>query len=125
MVQRADINSVLSDIRSLRSQMMQNQQNQQIEQNQPARGRVDGPRDVQQTRETPSFGDMLGSAVNNVNDLQQQANEARTAYDMGDPNVDITRVMIAAEKSSVSFEALTQVRNRVVRAYEDIMNMPI
>lgn len=125
MVQRADINSVLSDIRNLRSQMMQNQQNQQIEPNQNVRGRVDSPRDVQQTRETPSFGDMLGNAVNNVNELQQQTNELRTAYDMGDPNVDITRVMIAAEKSSVSFEALTQVRNRVVRAYEDIMNMPI
>ncbi|MDR9425919.1 MAG: flagellar hook-basal body complex protein FliE [Marinobacter sp.] len=125
MVQRADINSVLSDIRSLRSQMMQNQQSQQIEQNQPVRGRVDGPREVQQSGETTSFGDMLGDAVNNVNNLQQQTSELRTAYDMGDPNVDITRVMIAAEKSSVSFEALTQVRNRVVRAYEDIMNMPI
>ncbi|NWO05193.1 MAG: flagellar hook-basal body complex protein FliE [Alteromonadaceae bacterium] len=125
MVQRADINSVLSDIRSLRSQMMQNQQNQQIEQNQGVRNRVDGPREVQETRETTSFGDMLGNAVNNVNNLQQEASELRTAYDMGDPNVDITRVMIAAEKSSVSYEALTQVRNRVVRAYEDIMNMPI
>jgi len=125
MVQRADINSVLSDIRSLRSQMMQNQQSQQIEQPQSVRGRMDGPREVQQTGETASFGDMLGNAVNNVNNLQQQTSELRTAYDMGDPNVDITRVMIAAEKSSVSFEALTQVRNRVVRAYEDIMNMPI
>ena len=125
MVQRADINSVLSDIRSLRSQMMQNQQ---IQQDQSVRGRMDGPRQVQETRETqetPSFSDMLGKAVNNVNELQQTTGELRTAYDMGDPNVDITKVMIAAQKSSVSFEALTQVRNRVVRAYEDIMNMPI
>ncbi|MGP9830851.1 flagellar hook-basal body complex protein FliE [Marinobacter sp. NSM] len=122
MVQRADINSVLSDIRSLRSQMMQNQR---IEQDQSVRGRVDGPRNVQEPREIPSFSDMLGNAVNSVNDAQKQANDLRTAFDMGDPNVDITRVMIAAQKSSVSFEALTQVRNRVVRAYEDIMNMPI
>ncbi|NWN91709.1 flagellar hook-basal body complex protein FliE [Marinobacter adhaerens] len=122
MVQRADINSVLSDIRSLRSQMMQNQQ---VEQDQSVRGRVDGPRQVEETRETASFGDMLGKAVDTVNETQQQANELRTAYDMGDPNVDITRVMMAAQKSTVSFEALTQVRNRVVRAYEDIMNMPI
>lgn len=122
MVQRADINSVLSDIRSLRSQMMQNQR---IEQDQSVRGRVDGPRNVQEPREIPSFSDMLGNAVDSVNDAQKQANDLRTAFDMGDPNVDITRVMIAAQKSSVSFEALTQVRNRVVRAYEDIMNMPI
>jgi flagellar hook-basal body complex protein FliE len=122
MVQRADINSVLSDIRSLRSQMMQNQR---VEQDQSVRGRIDGPRQVRGTQEIPSFSDMLGKAVNSVNELQQNTNDLRTAYDMGDPNVDITRVMIAAQKSSVSFEALTQVRNRVVRAYEDIMNMPI
>ena len=122
MVQRADINSVLSEIRNLRSQMMQNQQ---VEQNQSVRGRIDGPRQVQDAREVPSFNDMLGNAVNSVNEVQSHASELRTAYEMGDPNVDITRVMIAAQKSSVSFEALTQVRNRVVRAYEDIMNMPI
>lgn len=122
MVQRADINSVLSDIRSLRSQM---NQNQRVEQDQSVRGRIDGPRQIDQTQETPSFNDMLGKAVNTVNDVQKNASELRTAYDMGDPNVDITRVMIAAQKSSVSFEALTQVRNRVVKAYESIMNMPI
>jgi len=122
MVQRADINSVLSDIRSLRSQM---NQDQRVEQDQSVRGRIDGPRQVDQVRETSNFSDMLGKAVNSVNDVQQQAGALQTAYDMGDPNVDITRVMIAAQKSSVSFEALTQVRNRVVRAYEDIMNMPI
>ena len=122
MVQRADINSVLSDIRSLRSQMMQIQR---VEQDQSVRGRIDGPRQVGETQEIPSFSDMLGKAVNTVNELQQTSSQLSTAYEMGDPNVDITRVMIAAQKSSVSFEALTQVRNRVVRAYEDIMNMPI
>src|SRR5690606_38907759 len=122
MVQRADINSVLSDIRNMRSQMMQNQR---IEQDQSVRGRIDGPRQVPETRDVPSFNDMLGKAVNSVNEVQGQANLLRTAYEMGDSNVDIARVMIAAQKSSVSFEALTQVRTRVVRAYEDIMNMPI
>ncbi|MDY6797892.1 MAG: flagellar hook-basal body complex protein FliE [Pseudomonadota bacterium] len=122
MVQRADINSVLSDIRTLRSQMLQNQR---IEQDQNVRGKVDAPRSVDQVQETPSFGDMLSRAVDSVNDLQQSSGNMKTAYEMGDPNVDITRVMIASEKASVSFEALSQVRNRVVKAYEDIMNMPI
>src|SRR5690606_41670199 len=116
MVQRADINSVLSDIRNLRSQMMQNQR---IEQDQSVRGRIDGPRQVQETRDVPSFNDMLGKAVNSVNEVQGQANELRTAYEMGDPNVDITRVMIAAQKSSVSFEALTQVRSEERRVGEE------
>lgn len=122
MVQRADINNVLSEIRSLRSQMMQSQQ---IQQDNAIRGRVDNPAKVQETRETPGFADMLTRAVDNVNELQQTSSDMRTAYDMGDPNVDITRVMVASQKASVSFEALTQVRNRVVKAYEDIMNMPV
>ncbi|OEY67063.1 flagellar hook-basal body complex protein FliE [Marinobacter sp. X15-166B] len=122
MVQRADINSVLADIRSLRSQMMQNQR---VEQENAIRGGVDNPARVQKTREPATFTDMLSKAVGSVNELQQNSNELRTAYDMGDPSVDITRVMIASQKATVSFEALTQVRNRVVKAYEDIMNMPM
>lgn len=122
MVQRADINSVLSEIRNMRSQMMENQR---VEQDNNIRGRLDGPSRVQETPETPKFSDMLSQAVGSVNELQQSSNDLKTAYDMGDPNVDITRVMIASEKASISFEALTQVRNRVVQAYEDIMNMPV
>ncbi|AZT84435.1 flagellar hook-basal body complex protein FliE [Marinobacter sp. NP-4(2019)] len=122
MVERADINNVLSEIRNMRSQMMQNQR---VEQDNDVRGRIDSPQKVEQGRETQSFGDMLSRAVGSVNELQQTSSELKTAYEMGDPNVDITRVMIASEKASVSFEALTQVRNRVVKAYEDIMNMPV
>lgn len=122
MVQRADINSVLSEIRNLRSQMMQNQR---VEQDNAIRGAVDRPQKVQEAQETPGFSDMLSQAVNHVNDLQKTSSDLRTSYDMGDPNVDISRVMIASQKASVSFEAMTQVRNRVVKAYEDIMNMPV
>lgn len=122
MVQRADINSVLSEIRNMRSQMMENQR---VEQDNNIRGRMDGPSRVQETSDTPKFSDMLSQAVGSVNELQQTSSEMKTAYEMGDPNMDISRVMIASEKASISFEALTQVRNRVVKAYEDIMNMPV
>lgn len=122
MVQRADINSVLSEIRNMRSQMMENQR---VEQGNNIRGRMDGPSKVQETSDTPKFSDMLSQAVGSVNELQQTSSDMKTAYEMGDPNMDISRVMIASEKASISFEALTQVRNRVVKAYEDIMNMPV
>lgn len=122
MVQRADINSVLSEIRNMRSQMMENQR---VEQDNNIRGRLDGPSRIQESPETPKFSDMLSQAVGSVSELQKSSSDLKTAYDMGDPNVDITRVMIASEKASISFEALTQVRNRVVKAYEDIMNMPV
>lgn len=125
MVQRADINSVLSEIRNMRSQMMDNQR---VQQDNAVRGQIDRPSGVQETQQAsqvPKFSDMLSQAVGSVNELQQTSSSMKTAYEMGDPNVDITRVMIASEKASISFEALTQVRNRVVQSYEDIMNMPI
>ncbi len=122
MVQRADINSVLSEIRNMRSQMMENQR---VQQDNAIRGQIDRPNGVQETTETPKFSDMLSQAVGSVNEMQQTSSDLKTAYEMGDPNVDITRVMIASEKASIGFEALTQVRNRVVQAYEDIKNMPI
>ncbi|MCK7543458.1 flagellar hook-basal body complex protein FliE [Marinobacter bryozoorum] len=122
MVQRADINNVLSEMRNLRAQMTQNQR---MDNDLAVRGQVDKPAGPEKANQTPGFGDMLSQAVDKVNDLQSTTGDLRTAYEQGDPNVDITRVMIASQKSSVAFDALSQVRNRVVKAYEDIMNMPI
>jgi flagellar hook-basal body complex protein FliE len=122
MVERADINSVLSDIRALRSQM---NQPQRVEQDKAIPGQISRPERAGQVGDTPGFGDLLSQAVNQVNDLQKTSGEMKTAYQQGDPDMDISRVMVAAQKASVSFEAMTQVRNRVVKAYEDIMNMPV
>ncbi len=72
-----------------------------------------------------SFADLLGSAVNKVNDVQQASSQLSTAFEIGKSGVDLTDVMIASQKASVSFQALTQVRNKVVQAYQDIMQMPV
>lgn len=118
MVDRVDINNVLADIRALRAQM---QQTQRIR---PDMGTQ--PSDVvRPTAEVPSFGTVLKGAVDKVNELQQTSNQLATRYEQGDPSVDISRVMIASQKSSVAFQAMTQVRNRLVQSYEDIMKMPI
>jgi flagellar hook-basal body complex protein FliE len=47
------------------------------------------------------------------------------AYEKGVAGVDITDVMIASQKASVSFQAMVQVRNKLVEAYKDVMSMPI
>ncbi|MFZ5958404.1 flagellar hook-basal body complex protein FliE [Pseudomonas knackmussii] len=73
----------------------------------------------------PNFSDMLGQAVNKVNATQQAASNLANAFEVGQSNVDLTDVMIASQKASVSFQAMTQVRNKVVQAYQDIMQMPI
>ena len=49
----------------------------------------------------------------------------RSAFDSGQGDMDLSQVMIAVQKSSLSFEAMVQVRNKLVEAYKDVMNMPI
>ncbi|APC15335.1 flagellar hook-basal body complex protein FliE [Pseudomonas frederiksbergensis] len=72
-----------------------------------------------------SFAAMLGQAVNKVNDTQQASNQLANAFEIGKSGVDLTDVMISSQKASVSFQALTQVRNKLVQAYQDIMQMPV
>lgn len=115
---RADINQVLAEMRNLKAQVQKPEALQE-----PAL--TSNVTAVNPTEPTQSFGSLLSRAVDGVNETQQNASALRTAYEQGDPTVDITRVMIEAQKSTVSFQALTQVRNRVVQAYEDIMKMPI
>lgn len=84
------------------------------------------------TRATPGngavqqdFSTMLKAALDNVNGLQEQTNDLRTRFDMGDKSVNLSDVMISGQKSSIAFEATVQVRNKVVEAYKTIMNMPV
>jgi flagellar hook-basal body complex protein FliE len=72
-----------------------------------------------------SFSDMFGQAINKVNDTQQASTQLASAFEIGKSGVDLTDVMISSQKASVSFQALTQVRNKVVQAYQDIMQMPV
>ena len=71
------------------------------------------------------FGMFLRGALNSVNDLQKSANAQRTAFDMGDRSVSLSDVMIAAQKSSIAFDATAEVRNKLVEAYKTIMNMSV
>ncbi|MFM2482632.1 flagellar hook-basal body complex protein FliE [Celerinatantimonas sp. YJH-8] len=72
-----------------------------------------------------NFGQLLADAINNVNSLQSQTNDLRTRFDLGDKSVSIGDVMIAAQKSSIAFDATVEVRNKVTDAYKEIMSMPI
>lgn len=118
MTDRVDINRLLLEMRSLKSQSQAFGNVRQIGQEQIPNQRteqVNGPR----------FSDLFSQAIDKVNSVQQASSTTANAYMRGDPNVDITDVMIASQKSTVAFQAMTQVRNKVVEAYKDIMNMPI
>lgn len=73
----------------------------------------------------PSFGDALGNALKKVNSLQAETRDLQAAFERGDPKADLARVMVAAQASSVAFRATVEVRNRLVQAYQDVMNMPL
>ena len=115
---RVDINQLLMQMREIRGQI----QAPGTVNNDAAQ--VASANQVGRSNES-SFGEMLKEAVNTVNETQQKSSELQRAFEMGDPQVDITQVMIQMQKASVSFEAMNQVRNRLVSAYQDIMNMPI
>ena len=71
------------------------------------------------------FGELLKSAIENVNDIQQQAGKMSDSFVKGDPQTDLTEVMVALQKAKISFQAMVEVRNKLVVAYQDIMNMQI
>lgn len=119
---RVDINQLLSQMREIRGQIDSQPIRPEALGNMPGAG---SPVNGAAGTERSNFGDMLKQAVNSVNDTQQKSSQLQRAFEMGDPQVDITQVMIQMQKASVSFEAMNQVRNRLVSAYQDIMNMPI
>lgn len=72
-----------------------------------------------------NFADMLGDALNNVNSMQLDAKNKAISFEMGDKSLSMADVMLAKEKSGIAFEATIQVRNKVMEAYKQIMNMPV
>ncbi|WP_448218148.1 flagellar hook-basal body complex protein FliE [Endozoicomonas sp. 2B-B] len=73
---------------------------------------------------TTGFGNLLQQAIEKVNDLQQHSSSMMHNIETGESD-DLIGTMLAMQKSSISFQALMQVRNKAVTAYEDIMRMQI
>ncbi len=73
---------------------------------------------------TADFGKVIGSALKEVNAAQMSAAAKASAYESGE-DIPLAEVMVDMQKSSLAFEATLQVRNKVLKAYEDIMNMPV
>jgi flagellar hook-basal body complex protein FliE len=74
--------------------------------------------------ESASFGKILTDSLDQVSRLQHESNESIQGLVTG-KHSNIHQTMIAAEKSSVTFEFMMQIRNKTIAAYDKIMNMPI
>nr|WP_299239837.1 flagellar hook-basal body complex protein FliE [uncultured Halomonas sp.] len=71
------------------------------------------------------FAGELQSSIQRINRLQQTANAKLNAFQAGAPGVSLNDVMVDMQKASVGFQMGVQVRNRLVTAYKDIMNMQV
>ena len=76
------------------------------------------------TTELPNFTDSVRNLLNKVNDVNVNSEKMADAYQRGE-DIPLTDVVLGMQKASLSFEATLQVRNKVLKAYEDIMNMPV
>jgi len=87
-------------------------------------GGLNGLNGSQAPQGPSGFGDLVRQTVDKVNANQMQASKISSAYERGE-GVPLTDVVLSMQKSSLSFEATLQVRNKVLKAYEDILNMPV
>jgi flagellar hook-basal body complex protein FliE len=71
------------------------------------------------------FGAMLKQSLDGVDGAQAQATTLAERFQLGDPKVSLEETMVAVQKASLSFQQLVQIRNRVVAAYHDVMNMQV
>ena len=69
------------------------------------------------------FANVLKSSLSEVARMQNDAAQAQKAFTVGDPSTNLQDVMISMQKANISFQTVVQVRNRVVAAYQDMMNM--
>ncbi|ACO78611.1 flagellar hook-basal body complex protein [Azotobacter vinelandii CA] len=72
-----------------------------------------------------SFAGELRAAIHRINHLQQTASDSSDAFQAGEPGVALNDVMVDMQKASVAFQMGVQVRNRLVSAYKEVMNMQI
>lgn len=74
---------------------------------------------------TVDFGQVLKTAVDQVNSAQMETSKLGKQFEMGAPNANLQDVMISLQKANISFQTMVQVRNKLVNAYQDIMNMQV
>jgi flagellar hook-basal body complex protein FliE len=110
MINAIDPNQLLAQMRALQAQA--SQQSIATEVQEKPGGATD-------------FSKLMKTAVDQVNETQKVSGQLKTAFEMGDPNVSLADAMIASQKASVAFEATVQVRNKLIKAYEEVMRMSI
>lgn len=71
------------------------------------------------------FSSVLKTALDGVAQSQEKSESLQKAFVLGDDRVSLSDTMIAMQKAGINFQMAVQVRNKVVLAYNDIMNMQV
>ena len=71
-----------------------------------------------------AFSDCVGDAIKDVANAQNISGNLTKAYELGE-ETDLAKVMVSQQVSSLGFQMTLNVRNKVLSAYKDIMNMPV
>ncbi len=75
--------------------------------------------------EKGQFGDIIAQALDSANAAAEKSRILGNRFQMDDPNVTLEETVIASNISSLQFTAILQVRNKILQAYNDVMNMPV
>jgi flagellar hook-basal body complex protein FliE len=71
------------------------------------------------------FANLMKNSIDQVASMQNQATALADAYEAGDKGVDLTKVMLEVQKAGLAFHAMTEVRNKLIDAYTQVMNMSV
>ena len=101
------INQVLSQMRAMQA-MARNESSSSTEAN-----------------TTAPFSELMSQSIDQVNSSMQESKATAARFESGDPSISLAEVMINAQKASIQFSGMTEVRNKLLTAYKDVMNMPV
>jgi flagellar hook-basal body complex protein FliE len=77
------------------------------------------------TAQPSDFANLMKNSVDQVATMQNEATSMANAYEAGDKSVDLTKVMLEVQKAGLAFHAMTEVRNKLLDAYTQVMSMSV
>lgn len=108
------ISQVLAEMRALQSRI--------------GAAQLDQPRPLSIGTPPPAnvdFGQLLQHSIDGVAQMEHHADRLADAYEAGVKGVDLTKVMIEVQKAGLAFHAMTEIRNKLIDAYNQVMNMSV
>ncbi|VAW59169.1 Flagellar hook-basal body complex protein FliE [hydrothermal vent metagenome] len=108
-----NINQVLAQMRALEAQAKTQINTESI-----------GVNEITNTQKT-EFSEVLANSIDSVNDNLMKAGAMASDFEKGDSGISMAELMVNMEKASVSFQAMSSVRNKLLTAYQEIMNMSV